>query len=82
MAILPESAYKIKIPKMLPVKQIFPDEHVKEPDIQAIVRKEIFTQRIQERVKPGQSIAVTVGSREIACIDTIVIATIDRLKEL
>ena len=82
MAILPESAYKIKIPKMLPVKQIFPDEHVKEPDIQAIVRKEIFTQRIQERVKPGQSIAVTVGSRGIACIDTIVKATIDCLKEL
>ena len=80
MPILPKSAWDIKLPKMVPIRQVFPDDHIE--DVYAKARAEILTDRIKKTLKPGQSVCVCVGSRGIASLKTIVKATVDTLKEL
>jgi hypothetical protein len=51
-------------------------------DIPAAVREAIASLPLQARVRPGQSVAVTAGSRGVAGIATITRAVVDALKAL
>lgn len=82
MPVLVKSAYDIKLPKMIPVTQIFPDEKLKVEEIREVVTREISKDKVKGRIKPGQRIAVLVGSRGISNLDTVVKATIDQLLDL
>lgn len=82
MPVLPESAKKIKLPEMIEVKQLFPDDYISPDMLPDSVKNEINQVRITSRIKAGQSVAVLVGSRGITNIDIIVKQTIDSLKEL
>ncbi len=67
-------------PRMCRIKQRFegPTLH----DIPGAVRETMRTLHLQDKVKPGQTVAVTAGSRGIANIDRITRAVVDELKAL
>ncbi|HSC70554.1 MAG TPA: hypothetical protein VLH58_04325 [Candidatus Methylomirabilis sp.] len=67
-------------PRMFRVKQRFegPSLH----DIPGSVRDSMRGLHLQDKVKPGQTVAVTAGSRGIANIDRITRAVMDELKAL
>jgi hypothetical protein len=67
-------------PKMVRVKQRFEGPTLR--DIPAAVRAEVRGLGLQGKVKPGQTIAITAGSRGIANIDTITRAVVDECKAL
>lgn len=80
MPVLPEVAYQIKLPEMLNVRQIFPDERIE--DISAATEKEILREDICSRIKKDQTIAVLVGSRGISNLKEIVKTTVDCLHRM
>jgi hypothetical protein len=57
------------LPKMAKFRQIFDQPEIK--DISAKIKEELEKKCLKDRVKPGQRIAVTVGSRGIANIPLI-----------
>jgi len=67
-------------PKMFRVKQELEGPMLS--DIPAAVRDTIRTLRLQEKVKAGQSVAITAGSRGVANIARITRAVVDELKAL
>lgn len=80
MPILPESSKSIILPKLIPVKQIFPDDHIE--DIPAAISSEFLRHDIRDTIKPGKSAAVLVGSRGITHINLIVKSVIQELLAL
>lgn len=77
MSILPKSAYHIKLPKLHKVRQKFPNEILE--DITGKLNTDFQMPEVQNTVKPGQKIAVLVGSRGISNLSRIVKGTIDNL---
>jgi hypothetical protein len=67
-------------PKMFRVKQELEGPTL--ADIPGSTRESIRRLRLQERVKPGQTVAITSGSRGVASIDRITKAAVDELKTL
>jgi hypothetical protein len=67
-------------PKMFRVKQELEGPMLS--DIPAAVRDSIRSLRLQEKVKPGQSIAISAGSRGVANIARITRAVVDEMKAL
>ncbi len=67
-------------PKMFRVKQELEGPTL--ADIPGSTRESIRRLRLQERVKPGQTVAITSGSRGVANIDRITKAVVDELKAL
>lgn len=67
-------------PQMFRVRQHF--ERPRVDDIPAEVDAQLTRLSLGNRIKPGQSVAVTCGSRGIANIHVIIKATIDHLKRL
>ena len=67
-------------PKMFRVKQELegPTLH----DIPGAVRETMRSLHLQEKVKPGQTVAITSGSRGVANIDRITRVVVDELKAL
>ena len=53
----------IQMPKMVKVKQLFDKEKL--ADIPSVIRQELAKKEIASTIKPGQKIAITVGSRGI-----------------
>lgn len=80
MPVLTESALSIKLPKMIKVRQKFETQEI--DDIEAAIRKEIHNDRIIKIIKPGQKVAIAVGSRGISNLAKIVKTVVDCLKEL
>lgn len=68
------------IPQTFRVRQNFPAEVV--ADIPATVAAELSRLDLGKRVKPGQSVAITCGSRGIANIAVIIKACVDHIKKL
>ena len=64
-------------PKMLRVKQELEGPMLS--DIPGAVRETMRSLRLQDRVKPGQTVALTSGSRGVANIDRITKAKIEAL---
>jgi hypothetical protein len=67
-------------PKMFRVKQELEGPTL--ADIPGAVRATMRTLRLQESVKPGQTVAITSGSRGVANIARITKAVVDELKTL
>ncbi|MDR3637235.1 MAG: lactate racemase domain-containing protein [Isosphaeraceae bacterium] len=68
------------LPPIARVRQSFNQPEVR--DVPAAVARAISQSRIKHRVRPGGSIALTVGSRGIAGIDRIVKAAVEALRGL
>ena len=68
----------MQLPKMAKVRQVFDQPGIK--DIPAKIREELEKKRLKDRVKPGQRIAVTAGSRGIANIPLILKTIVAELK--
>ncbi|MCA9089595.1 MAG: DUF2088 domain-containing protein [Planctomycetaceae bacterium] len=67
-------------PEMVRLRQTFPRPQV--TDIAGTVRSELDRLNLSQQIRPGQSVAVTVGSRGIANIAEITRAAIDTLRDL
>ncbi|HEY4309832.1 MAG TPA: lactate racemase domain-containing protein [Pirellulales bacterium] len=67
-------------PKMFRVRQKFEAPTVK--DVAAEVRKELSRLPLSDRLKPGQSVAITAGSRGISNIALIIKATVEHFQSL
>ncbi|MGI6546995.1 MAG: lactate racemase domain-containing protein [Bacillota bacterium] len=74
-----EGGFDIDLPKMVEIRQKFVSDKI--TDIPAKVYEELNKPEIKARFKPGQRIAITVGSRGIANIALITKTCIDWLKE-
>jgi Lactate racemase N-terminal domain len=66
------------LPPLARVRQSIPQPRV--DDVPGTVRKLIHSSRLRERVKPGGTIAVGIGSRGIHGIATVARAIVDTLK--
>ena len=79
MPILTHEALKMKLPKMIRIRQKFDGTHIQ--DIEETIRRELEQAKIRKLIKPGQSIAVGVGSRGIANLSRVVKETLSCLKD-
>jgi len=68
----------MQLPKMARVRQIFQQPEIE--DIPAKIREELGRKQLRNRVKPGQRIAVTAGSRGIANIPLILGTVVAELR--
>ncbi|MDP8921675.1 MAG: nickel-dependent lactate racemase [Chloroflexota bacterium] len=68
------------LPRMAPVRQHLPDDHL--PDVAGAVREALLSGGLAERVRPGQRVAITAGSRGIANIATVVKTVAEELRAL
>lgn len=76
---LEELLDKIKIPKMIKVKQTLKSEVLE--DIPKTIREEFGKSSLQDKIKKGDRIALTVGSRGIANISIIIREIVMLIKE-
>jgi hypothetical protein len=67
-------------PKMLPVRQKFDDTTL--PSVADATRRELRTLGLEERIKPGQTVALTAGSRGITDFPTVLRTTVEALKAI
>lgn len=70
----------LTLPSIFRVRQHFDAPRV--DDVSATVRAQLEGLKLAETIRPGQSVAVTVGSRGVANIDRITKATVEFLKGL
>lgn len=70
----------MSFPSLARVRQSIPQPRL--ADVPGTVRRLILESRLKERVKPGGTIAVGVGSRGITVIPTVARAAVDALKEM
>jgi hypothetical protein len=78
MSILHELLQDIPIPKMVKIRQKFDGTKLSNPADQ--LKQELQKPGTIDRVRPGQQVAVAVGSRGIANIDLFTKTTIDAIK--
>lgn len=67
-------------PRMLRIRQKFDAPRV--TDIPAEVERQLATLKLQSKIKPGQTVAVTAGSRGIANIAVIIKAAVQHFQKL
>jgi Lactate racemase N-terminal domain len=70
----------MEFPPLTRVRQSIPQPRVE--DVPSTIRERIRASRLRERVKPGGTIAVGIGSRGIHGIDVVARAIVDTLKEM
>lgn len=68
------------VPKLIPVEYHFPTGSIEKDEIPSIIQNSISERGLSNTIKPGQSIAITCGSREIHNIDVITKAVVDYVK--
>ena len=70
----------VPIPRMFRARQDFPADHIPADEIPSAVAEAMGP--LARRIKPGQHIAVTAGSRGIANVDRITRAIVDTVRRL
>ena len=70
----------MKLPKMAQVRQTFDPQHIE--DVRAETHQELAALGLQDKVKAGDTVAITGGSRGIVNIDVITKAIVDELKSI
>lgn len=78
MPVLLDEDLNIKLPKMTRVRQKFNNEHI--TNLEEVLKKELSKEEIKRNIKPGQKVAVAVGSRGVSNLDLIVKTTAEYLK--
>jgi nickel-dependent lactate racemase len=68
------------LPRVFRLKQTFTSPQL--DDVAGEVRKQLGRLPLKEKIKPGQTVAITAGSRGIAHISTITKAVVDHIKSL
>jgi hypothetical protein len=68
----------MQLPKMAKVRQVFDQPEIR--DVPAKIKEELERKHLKDRVKPGQRIAVTAGSRGVANIPLILKTVVAELK--
>src|SRR3712207_1726069 len=68
------------LPRMARVRQQLPDEHI--ADVVGAVREALAAGGLRERIRPGQRVAITAGSRGIADIQAVVRTVAEELKAI
>jgi hypothetical protein len=71
--------YEMELPKMAMVEQHFDPQRI--DDIPAEIAREIAGLSLQQKIKQGDTIAITAGSRGIVNIDIITKAVVDELRK-
>ncbi|MDK2934819.1 MAG: hypothetical protein PWP27_2629, partial [Clostridiales bacterium] len=71
MDVLEQLIQDFKIPKMAKVRQHFPRPRIEKEDIPAVIREELQKDGTLNRIKKGDKVAITAGSRGIANIALI-----------
>ena len=71
---------RAEIPKMVPVRQELPRERL--DDVAGAVREALARSGVGERVRAGQRIAITAGSRGIADIQLVIATLVAELRRL
>lgn len=70
----------VAIPKMFQVKQIFPRTKVEPNAMQAVLQAQLQQEKFSCQIKPGMTVAITVGSRQIANILVLTKTIVDYVK--
>jgi len=70
----------MELPEMAMVRQVFDPQRIE--DIPATIRREIAGLKLSGKVKAGDTVAITGGSRGITAIDLITRTLVDELKNL
>jgi hypothetical protein len=70
----------MEMPVMSKIRQALPAEHI--VDVPGKLRSELSKAGLPQRIKPGSRVAITVGSRGIADITTVIRTVIDELKDI
>lgn len=70
MSIINSILDPVQIPRMVRVRQIFPDTTIK--DVASEVKKQIDAKNLMSRIKPGQTVAITAGSRGITNLPVMI----------
>ncbi|MBM4764666.1 lactate racemase domain-containing protein [Bacillus sp. B15-48] len=80
MGIIHELVKDIPVPKMIKVKQHFDDSKIE--NFEAVLQEKLRVEKIKEKIRPGMSIAVAVGSRGVDRLVDMTRETVSFLKEL
>ncbi|OKL37624.1 lactate racemase domain-containing protein [Domibacillus mangrovi] len=80
MGIIQDLVQDIPVPKMVKVRQKFDNQKIN--DLAAILKKEFEREVIRQKIKPGMSIAIAVGSRGVDRIVELTAMTVAFLKEM
>lgn len=67
-------------PKTFRLRQSFDDTHIE--DVADVVHEQLTRLVLEKKVRPGESVAIAVGSRGIAKIPVIIRAIVEHLKRL
>ncbi len=71
----------VEIPKMFQVRQLFPNHRIETGELRRILYEQMEQQKFASQIHPGMSVAITVGSRQIANILLITQTIVDFVRE-
>jgi hypothetical protein len=75
-----QALVNVPLPRWIPVRQVFDSPQV--ADVAAAVRQELARPEIRAQLRPGQHVALGVGSRSQAALPTLVGTTVAVLREV
>ena len=78
MAILLEEDYEYPLPNLIAVKQIFDDLEIK--DVENSTKAELRKEEIVQKIHPGDTVAIAVGSRGIQNLKAVSYTHLDVYK--
>lgn len=80
MGMISDLLAPVAIPRMVEIKQKFDDTHIPVEKIPQIIFEQLGQEKIAQKIKAGDRIAITVGSRGVANIPLITKAIADFVK--
>ena len=69
-----------EIPKLYPVRFSLPRGNIQRKEIDSIIHSDLNQRQLHDRIQPGMSVAIAVGSREITNIDQIAKTVVNYVK--
>lgn len=81
MEVITDLIRNVPIPKMVRIRQSFDRTCIPEPEIPALIRRELSREALGGQIRPGMKIAITCGSRGINHYAVMAKAIVDFVKE-
>ncbi|MDI6600835.1 MAG: lactate racemase domain-containing protein [Thermoanaerobacteraceae bacterium] len=81
MGVIEELLKDVEIPNMVKIKQHFKSDRIAPEDIPDVIYHELHKGDILERIRPGQKVGITVGSRGIANVAFVVRELVKNIKK-